>query len=161
MHTGSDEPRCYDEVVAAFHAATPNRPTLGLIEGVLHMRFPLLQVGQMLYQLWNLRVGLGQGTQLREHSAWPVVLQMVELAGEPPLGHGIIRPAYGCPHLCHIPCCVRKVQYSCRIAPVVVNEALLPLGSIGHGDNLTSRLHPPAVGLDQGQMGKDLGLRQA
>ena len=58
----------------AFHASRANGPARRLIGRVLHLRFPLLQVGQFLLHEWAGIAG-GQPGQVGEHPVRSLVLE--------------------------------------------------------------------------------------
>ena len=63
VHAGTFQASFHDQFVATLDDTAANRPSLGLEQGVLHLRLALLQISQITGDLLSLWMLLGKGTQ--------------------------------------------------------------------------------------------------
>ncbi|HYL44355.1 MAG TPA: hypothetical protein VEU97_13290, partial [Ktedonobacteraceae bacterium] len=131
MHAGSFQPRLHHQFIGTFHHARANGPARSLIGWVLHLRRARGQVLQLLAHL-RIAAPLAQATQMRQHARWPFMLEPMQDPLQPPLGQPVSGVSHRLRDGTHILGGVGKIQHAHRIRALVVDEALEPLGSIGH-----------------------------
>jgi hypothetical protein len=77
---------CFDhQLIAAFHDATPNRPTLGLKLGGLHLLFAFFQVSQVARDDFSLVILALQVLYFHEQVVRPFLFQVVQPFTQPGL----------------------------------------------------------------------------
>jgi hypothetical protein len=149
VHAGTLEPRLDHQLAGAFHGPAANGPPSGLEGGILELGHPLVQIGQRLADLRR-RLGLRRGdrldllAQLGQQRQRPVVLEAVELRGQPARVVG----RDGLPNQGDALGGVGKVEDAHRLrAAVQVEKALNPLGPIADRHHLVRRLDAAPVQL--------------
>ena len=92
---------------------------------------------------------IGQLTGFRQYARWTLMLEMMQLVGQPSRRRGRAFTENGLPDLANVPASMGKVQNPKGIAPMKIDKRLTPLRAIGHRADLPRRLHSPAVRLHQ------------
>ncbi len=75
-----------DSVVGAFNAATTKGPAHRLIAGILHVRLPLAQVGDLLVEISDVGMAVQQPSHFLQDRCWSLVLELMQLLPQPLLG---------------------------------------------------------------------------
>ena len=148
-HASPFEPRLHHDFVPALDDAGANGPPSGSIGGILHERFPLLQVMQMLLTCFQ----RGQGTESLQHACWPLMGEIVAVLLHP-LGRQRMPVLFiGFGDHPKALSGVGKIEDAHRIRSMEIDEPLEPFGSISDGTDLLCLDDPSSLGLHFGKLG--------
>ena len=152
VHSPSLQPRFHHQLVGAFNGPAPDGPAPGLKDRVLHLVFPLFQVGQGSAQVSFLT--LDQDLQASQYRSGALMFETVQLLPAPFISHRSAFPKHPSAQLRHVLGSMGKVEDPHAPGTMKVPKPLNPFGAVGHQGHLAPFTHPPPVGLHHRPPGK-------